>query len=47
MPSVISSSVARLRLSSTVITPSTLTLAMASLIIRPTSSSPPELTVAT
>ena len=47
MPSVISSSVARLLLSSTVITPSALTVPMASLIMRPTSSSPPELTVAT
>ena len=47
MPSVISSSVAREVDSSTVITPSALTLSMASAIIRPISSSLPELTVAT
>ena len=47
MPSVISSSVARERDSSTVITPSTLTVSMALAIMAPTSSSPPELTVAT
>ena len=47
MPSVISSSVARELDSSTVITPSALTLSMASAIIRPISSSLPALTVAT
>ena len=47
MPSVTSSSVARDLDSSTVITPSALTLSIASAIMRPISSSLPELTVAT
>ena len=47
MPSVISSSVAKEVDSSTVMTPSALTLPMASAIIRPISSSLPELTSAT
>ena len=47
MPSVTSISVASDLDSSTVMTPSTLTRSIASAIIRPTSSSPLELTVAT